>query len=100
MTGPGSEIPPGSVVITPQDMWDAIGRIEKTTEDIRATIAPQVGDLRSDHDDLKRELSAVQKDHETRIRAVEKANWKQAGIYAAITVIATIGEAMYYTTHH
>lgn len=96
MTGPGSEIPPGSVVITPQDMWDAIGRIEKTTEDIRATIAPQVGDLRSDHDDLKKDVD----DHETRIRAVEKANWKQAGIYAAISVIVTIGEAMYYTTHH
>jgi hypothetical protein len=107
----GSEIPAGSVVITPQNMWESINRIETVVNEIKITLAPAVKDLRDDHDVLAgvveanrkaaaEDLATVKNDHEQRLRDVEKANWKQAGIYAAITVIATIGEAIYYTTHH
>jgi isochorismate hydrolase len=96
----GSEIPAGSVVITPQDMWDAIARIETKVTDVQTTLAPAVKDIRDDHDDLRAVVEDLKKDHEDRIRALERANWKLVGVYTAITVIATIGEAFYYTTHH
>ena len=107
----GSEIPAGSVVITPQDMWDAIGRIEAATNEIKSTIAPQVVDLRASHDaleraveqnkaDHKQEIDDLRKDHEARIRTVERANWKQAGIYTAITIATGLVELWYYVTHH
>lgn len=111
MTAAGSEIPPGSVVITPQDMWDSVKNIETVVTEIRSTLAPQVADLRADHEELRRavetqrveaekQLEDVKKDHEARLRVVERANWKLAGIFAALSVASGAVELWYYTSHH
>ncbi|HEV2784703.1 MAG TPA: hypothetical protein VGX25_35410 [Actinophytocola sp.] len=58
------EVPPGSVVITPTELYKEMQGIDSKVDDIRA--------------DLKAVLPMVP-DHETRIRALEKRMWVMAG---------------------
>lgn len=93
-----SVIPPGSVIVTPEDMWSAIGEIRDTghrTEtainELRLTVNPAVTDLRKDVDD-----------HAGRLTALEQASWSSRWVPAIVTSLLVgviVGVIVYVITH-
>jgi hypothetical protein len=83
-------IPPGSAVITPNEMLNEIRQIHTEIRDLRVPIQ-KLADVVPDHEARIRKLEEradggevltdVQ-DHETRIRGLERARWLIAGFAA------------------
>lgn len=91
-------IPPGSVIVTPEDMWAAIGEIretghrtENTLNELRLTLNPAMNDLRQDLDSIDKRLTAV-----------EQASWSSRWVPAIVmSLIVTVlgGVTVYIITH-
>ena len=91
-------IPPGSVIVTPEDMWTAIGEIrdtghrtENAINELRLTVNPVVSELRQDVDK-----------HDKRITALEEQSWASRWVPAIVmSLIVTVigGVAIYVITH-
>lgn len=60
-------IPPGSVIIPPERMFDEVTATHKAVTEMRAEL---------------KEVAKVLPDHETRIRALERKLWIAAGVSA------------------
>jgi hypothetical protein len=76
MTAPDlgpSPIPEGSVIITPSQMYAEIRAMHASVEKLANTVDPALSDIRSDV-----------RDHETRIRGIERRMWQVAGAVALI----------------
>lgn len=83
-------IPPGSAVITPNDMLNEIRQIHMEIRDLRGPIE-KLADVVPDHENRIRrleerddagEVTADVADHENRIRGLERARWLIAGFAA------------------
>lgn len=115
-----SEIPAGSVIVTPEDMWGAIGEIRDTghrTEaqitELRLGMMPAISDLRQDVDDnarIEREhhektgarVDLLEDKHDKRITALEQQSWSSRWIPVLVTSIITAaiaGLIIYFVTH-
>lgn len=77
---PNTQIPSGSVIITPEDMWHAIERIEETgrrTEGavtrLELIVNPSLKDLRGDLDGLGE-----------RLRTLEEVSWSSRWVPAIV----------------
>lgn len=60
--------PPGSAIVTPNDMLSEIRALRRAVDVLTTKVDPALADVRHDVDD-----------HETRIRAVERRVWIAAG---------------------
>lgn len=83
-------VPPGSAVITPNEMLNEIRQIHSEIRDLRAPIE-KLADVVPDHEHRIRkleeradggEVATDVQDHETRIRGLERARWLVAGFAA------------------
>jgi hypothetical protein len=63
------EIPPGSVVITPTELYKEMQGIDQKLDEVRV--------------DLKPVLAAIP-DHESRLRALERRMWIASGVAAVL----------------
>ena len=97
-------IPPGSVIVTPEDMWAAIGEIRETghrTEtainELRLSVNPTISDLRQDLDMHEKAEREHQLETGRRLTVLETARWKMVGAYSALTLLIAVAEALYYT---
>lgn len=79
------EIPPGSVYITPKQMWEAVEEIRKSVDRLTAIVDPSLQDLRANiaaltakHD---REVTAL----DVRTVALEKQAWSSKWVPALIS---------------
>ncbi len=84
------QIPPGSAVITPNEMLAEIRQIHAELREMRAPI-DKLADIVPDHEARIRkleehadggEVATDVADHETRIRGLERARWLIAGFAA------------------
>lgn len=66
-------VPEGSVVITPTAMYMELQRVGAEVRHISTLLDPSLADIRNDV-----------KDHETRLRAVERRVWAATGIAALL----------------
>lgn len=104
-----SVIPPGSVIVTPEDMWTAIGEIrdtghrtENVINELRITMNPALADLRQDIDTNARIEREHHEKHDIRITALEQASWSSRWVPAivmGIIVTAVGGIVVYIVTH-
>jgi hypothetical protein len=64
-------MPPGSVVVTPGDMYAEIRDMGKKLDHLASVVDPAFADIRSD-----------MSDHESRIRGLERRVWALAAVAA------------------
>lgn len=76
---PSAQIPAGSVVITPVQMYDEMRKTHEAVERIEAKLDP---------------VGATIADHENRLRVLEKFQWKAVGI--ATTIATLVGVSSGY----
>lgn len=110
-SGP-TQIPSGSVIITPEDMWRAIEEIrdtgrrtENSVNELKISVNPALNDLREDldtnarierehHEKTNSRIDAVIKD---RIRPLEEASWSSRWVPAIVmsvlvgAIVAVVG---------
>lgn len=75
-------VPVGAVIITPAQMYDEIRQVREEVSHLSALLDPAINSIR---DDLK-DVREVAKDHETRLRGVERRVWVAAGVAAVIAL--------------
>lgn len=93
-----SQIPAGSVVITPVQMYEEMRATHEVVTRIEAALNPLPAIL-ADHEkqlDLLRGLPDVAADHEARLRLLERFQWKAVGI--ASTIATLVGVSAGYVT--
>lgn len=115
MTGE-AVIPPGSVIVTPEDMWAAIGEIrdighrtESAITELRLAVNPAINDLRQDVDQNAR----IEREHHEKtnqridglgetVHALEKQSWSSRWVPALVSAIlaAVVGGVLVYTFAH
>lgn len=78
---PSAQIPAGSVVITPVQMYEEMRKTHEAVERIEAKLDP---------------VAASLLDHESRLRVLEKFQWKAVGI--ATTFATLVGVSAGYVT--
>lgn len=78
----GEILPPGSVIVTPEDMWKAIGEIRDTghrTEtaitELRLLVNPALAEVRDDVAKLDAREQAHHDSHNDRLRLLEEQSW-------------------------
>lgn len=90
MTAP--EIPPGSAIVTPNEMLREIQATHQEVRDLRGLVESVVKPV-ADHEGRIRELEQQPdntevvgevQDHETRLRALEQWRWSVAGLAAVL----------------
>jgi hypothetical protein len=93
-----AEIPPGSVIVTPQDMWQAIGEIrdsshrtEGTINELKNMVNPALGDLKADYAKL-----------EVRVVDLERSSWSSKWVPAIVMAVlcSTIAGILVYIVTH
>ena len=87
-----SEIPSGSVIITPDDMWKAIQEtrdIARGTQiavaEIKLIVDPALNDIRGNVQDLDDREAAHHNAHGIRITELERQSWSARWVPALIT---------------
>lgn len=96
--GETRSLPPGSVIITPEDMWRAIEEIrdtgrrtESAVTELKLVVNPALNNLRADVDE-----------HDKRLNALEQQAWSSRWVPAIVTAILTTvigGVALYLVTN-
>ncbi|MFD9706217.1 hypothetical protein [Lentzea sp. NPDC059081] len=85
-----SQIPPGSVVITPAELYAEVKATHLSVTEMRGDVR-ELTKIIPDHEERLRaleqredsaELATDVQDHETRLRSVERARWLIAGFAA------------------
>lgn len=90
MTDPDAPIeftmPPGSVVITPSQMYAELRIMGGKVDNLIAVIDPALSTIREDIGDVRNVIREevkssrlVHDDHETRLRSIERWRWAAAG---------------------
>lgn len=93
-------IPPGSVIVTPDDMWETIREIQTTghrTEsainDLRLTVNPELHNLRQDEDATMQRVTALEREMprngEARITALEQHSWASRWLPTGVSAVLT-----------
>lgn len=104
-----SVIPPGSVIVTPEDMWTAIGEIRDTghrTEtainELRLTVNPALTDLRQDVDTNARIEREHHDKHDVRLTELEQQSWSSRWVPAIVMslIVTAIGGVVVYVLTH
>lgn len=72
-----AQIPDGSVVVTPTDMYREIRDMHDELRALNSSINPALQELRADVSD-----------HESRIRTLERRVWQAAGAVGVVAVFA------------
>jgi hypothetical protein len=86
---PSTQIPDGSVVITPTEVYAEV----RATHDEVKSVSSKLDALPvADH-------ARVLDDHESRIRTLERARWPLPSI-AAVTAVGALGVALYQALGH
>ena len=106
MTPP--EIPSGSVIITPDDMWKAIetikdtgARTEQAVSRLELTLNPALTDIRGDLQTLDDREAAHHNAHGARITDLERQSWSSKwvpAIFMAVICSAIAGVIVYAIT--
>ena len=85
------EIPSGSVIITPDDMWKAIetikdtgARTEQAVSRLELTLNPALNDIRGDLQILDDREAAHHKSHGDRITDLERQSWSTRWVPAVV----------------
>lgn len=104
-----AEIPPGSVIVTPDDMWRAIETIRDTGQrtneavtELKLLVNPALGEIRGDIADL----SQRERDHFTnlnsRVVELEKQSWSSRWVPAIVMAVlcSTIAGVLVYIVTH
>ena len=88
----GVEIPSGSVIITPDDMWKAIetirdtgARTEQAVSRLELIVNPALNDIRGDVQTLDDREAAHHNAHGIRITDLERQSWSSRWVPALIT---------------
>ncbi len=103
------EIPSGSVIITPDDMWRAIETIRDTGQrtneavtELKLLVNPALGEIRADITDL----SQRERDHFNNLNGrmvdLEKQSWSSRWVPAIVMAVlcsAIAGVLVYAVTH-
>ncbi|MFJ3826250.1 hypothetical protein [Streptomyces nodosus] len=84
---PSAPIPDGSVVITPTEVY---AEVRATHDEVKSVSAKLDGLPVADHGRMLR-------DHETRIRVLERARWPLPSI-AAVTAVGSLALGLYEVT--
>jgi hypothetical protein len=93
----GHSFPPGSVIITPEDMWRAIqenrdtsSRIEQGVTELRLLVNPALNEMRDDISALDAREAAHYEKIDKRFRPIEEQSWSARWVPALIaSVLAT-----------
>ena len=72
-------MPPGSVIITPAQMYSEIRTMSEKVDHLAAVIDPALSTIREDLGEVR----VVQADHESRLRAIDRRLWLAAVVAAA-----------------
>ena len=75
-----TDIPHGSVVITPYQMYEEMRGVRDEVKHLASILDPALAEVRADVRENKAELKA----HDTRLRHVEQRLWFAAGAAAAV----------------
>lgn len=76
--------------ITSREIYDAVVRLTGRVD----VLIEQQTHTRQDIDDLKKELRDTEKDHEDRLRTLEKGRWPLPSL-AAVLALASLGLALF-----
>lgn len=96
-----TEIPSGSVIVTPDDMWRVMQETRDDVRDLKALLDPSLADIRQDIRDLDEREQKHHDQHEGKIRALEQASWSSRWVPALISsvlVSVVAGTAVYVIT--
>lgn len=78
-----AQIPDGSVIVTPTQMYSEIQAANSKIDHLTAILDPAVQDMRHDI-----------ADHESRIRTLEQWRWKAAGVAATVLALGGVVEVL------
>jgi len=81
----------GGVVITPREIYDGLVRVSAQLSAIQQQLVQHT----DEHERRDRDIDARFQDHETRLRAQEKARWPLPSV-AALTAIVAVLVAIFY----
>lgn len=103
------EIPPGSVYITPKQMWEAIQETRdiakgtaKAVDELRLMVDPVLHDLRADLTALATRHDTDHAAHAVKIEALEKQAWSSKWVPTLVTAVLTAaatGLVLAFITH-
>lgn len=104
-----AEIPSGSVIITPDDMWKAIetiketgARTEQAVSRLELTLSPALNDIRGDLQTLDDREAAHHNAHGVLIAKLQEQSWSSRWVPALVTsVLCSViaGIVLYVITH-
>lgn len=94
-----SEIPSGSVIITPDDMWrtiqetrDIAAGTRKSVDELKVLVNPALNDLRDDIHVLDTREQKHHEDHDAKILALQQQSWSSRWVPALVmSLLCTIG---------
>lgn len=105
----GGEIPSGSVIITPDDMWKTIGdirdtglRTERAVAELALSVNPALATIRQDVDANARSEKEHHESHDQRIRSLEEQSWSSRWVPAIVMAVlcsVIAGVIVYALTH-
>lgn len=87
-------IPEGSVVVTPTEMYREIRDMHDEVRRLASVVDPAIRELRDDVTEMKTQGEKAFKDHEDRIRSLERRMWQAVG--AAVVLGPAAGFAANY----
>lgn len=87
------EAPSGSVVVTPEMMYEEIRRNSDAMRDVKGLLDPALKEIRRDIIDNKKLTDANHADHEIRLRWVEKKIWIAVGGTGVISTLLSFAIA-------
>lgn len=82
--------------VTLRDVWEAQ---QETNRQVASLVEQLPAHVTATAEDIA-ELRVQLKDHESRIRSLERAIWRIIGGFSAVVLILSAVEIIYYSTHH
>lgn len=77
------EIPPGSVYITPKQMWEEIVAVRASVDKLTTLVDPSLRNLRGDISDLQKQHDGLA----VKVEALEKQAWSSKWVPALVTAV-------------
>lgn len=103
------EIPAGSKILTPDDMWDVVQetrdlakKTQATVEELKNLVHPALADVRADVQALDAREQKHHDEHERAIHKLQESMWSSKWVPSLVTAIITaivVGASLYFLSH-
>lgn len=86
---PDNNIPPGSVIVTPEQMWVVMQETRDSVRKLETLLNPSLAEIHQDHRELDERENIHHEAHERAIRDLQQATWSSRWVTALVTATGT-----------